>query len=122
MKLKKKVYETRLEKQKDFAIGVGVFIGLNVLLILLSGGASWLITEVTKNSTAGVASSLPMVLNCLFYPLAFLINILVPIYFILTRTWIGIGMLGTFAALLLLSMLLGVILSVICFAVLSSTS
>lgn len=91
----KKVYETRKEKEEDFAIGAGIFIGMNVLLFILMASGS-------------------LVVDCLF-PLTFLVNIAVLIYFILTRTWIGIGMLGTFGFLLVLGTVLGIIASVVCF-------
>ena len=42
MHLQRKVYETRAQKVGDFAIGVGLMIGINavigVLLVLLTGG------------------------------------------------------------------------------------
>jgi hypothetical protein len=75
---------------------------------------------LTENSTSEVATSIPFIANCLLYPLTFLINIALLVYFILTRTWIGIGMLGTFGFLLLLGTVLGVIASVVCFATMGS--
>ena len=116
MKLVRKVYETRAEKWKDFAIGVGVFIGLNLLLYILSLGISGLGVVFTKFVAADDLASYPYILSCLFYPLTILINIAASVYFFLTRTWIGIGMLGTFGLLLILGLILSIIIGVICFS------
>ena len=55
-------------------------------------------------------------ISCLAYPLQILVNIGVIVYFALTRSWIAMGMLGTFAFLILLALVAGVIFSIICFA------
>lgn len=112
MKLQKKVYETRAEKKKDFLIGVGVFLGLNVLLYLLAILASFL-TQTTTNDVKTI-----VFLGC-WYILPFLANIGVIIYFALTRSWIAMGMLGTFGGLILLSLVLSCIASVVCFVLYS---
>jgi len=112
MKLQKKVYETRAEKKKDFIIGVGVFFGLNVLLYLLAALASSLSQTITADF------ELFALMGC-WYILPFLANVGAIIYFGLTRSWIALGMLGTFGALMLLSLILSCIASIVCFVLFS---
>jgi hypothetical protein len=120
MDLQRKVYETQSEKKKDFAIGAGVFISLNVLLFILSTAISALFMMPSANSASDAAAALALLGICLFYVIPFLINIGVLIYFMLTRTWIAIGMLGTFGFLLISALILGVIASIVCFATINS--
>lgn len=120
MNLERKIYETQSEKKKDFAIGAGVFIGLNVLLLILSSVVSVLFTLPFVNTESDTAAGLALLGGCLFYVIPFLFNIAALIYFMLTRTWIAIGMLGTFGALLILGLILGVIASIVCFATIGS--
>lgn len=120
MKLNRKVYETRAEKQKDFAIGVGVFIGLNALLGFLLWIVGSLLTEPFVNSTSEVVSALALLGVFLFNALPFVINLGVLIYFLVTRIWIAFGMLGAFGALLLLGLIAGIILSIVCFTTMGS--
>jgi len=120
MKLNRKVYETRTEKQKDFAIGVGVFIGLNALLGFLLWIVGSLLTEPFVNSTSEVVSALALLGVFLFNALPFVINLGVLIYFLVTRIWIAFGMLGAFGALLLLGLIAGIILSIVCFTTMGS--
>jgi hypothetical protein len=114
MKLTKKEYTSREEKKKDFFIGVGVFIGLNVLLSVLQVLVMMALTYLPLPS--GDEQAISLGFSCLAYPLQILANIGVIIYFAFTRNWIALGMLGTFAFLILLALVAGVILSVICFA------
>ena len=111
-----KVYESREEKKKDFWIGVGLFFGLNVLIFLVSNGISWLVGSLIGDLASDLAMNITTWFSCLTYPLTILINIAFLIYFFRTRTWIGFGMLGTFAALLLMTFLLTIIFSIFCFA------
>ena len=112
MKLQKKIYETRAEKKKDFLIGAGIFFGLNVLLYFLARLASSLSYTITADFEF-------IALMACWYVLPFLANIGAIIYLALTRSWIAIGMLGTLGALTLLSVVLGVIATVVCFALYS---
>ena len=45
MKLEKKIYSNRSEKQKDLALGIGVFIGLNFLIYGISVIVSMLLSS-----------------------------------------------------------------------------
>ena len=114
MKLTKKEYASREENKKDFFIGVGVFFGLNVLTYVLQLLVMAVLTYLPL--PAGDKSSISIGLSCLSYPLQLLVNIGVMVYFALTRTWIALGMLGTFAFLILLALAAGVILSIVCLA------
>lgn len=114
MKLTKKEYTSSAEKKKDFFLGVGIFIGLNVLLYVLQLLLMMALTYLPLPS--GDAETISFSLSCLAYPLQILANIGVIVYFALTRNWIALGMLGTFGFLILLTLVAGVIISVICLA------
>lgn len=114
MKLTKKEYTSREEKRKDFFIGAGVFIGLNVLVYVLQILLMMALTYLPLPS--GDAETISFSLSCLAYPLQILANIGVIVYFALTRNWIALGMLGTFAFLILLAVVAGIVLTVICFS------
>lgn len=120
MKLEKKEYANRAEKRKDFAIGVGLFLGFNVLLLLISSVVLGLAAVPMSGLDEETGSIIILVLTCLTYVVPILANLGLLIYFTLTRTWIALGMLGTFAFLVLLGMVAGVIFSIICFSALSS--
>lgn len=122
IKLKRKVYESVAEKRKDFIIGIGVFIGLNVLLSILSGVLNMLSMALAEYSTSDIGMILSLISSIFIFSLPFLINFVVLIYFLLTRTWIGVGMLGTIVLLLIFGLVLGVIVSVVCFGNLVSGS
>ena len=111
MKLEKKVYADRSEKQKDFAIGVGVFFGLNALIYLLQ----LLVTSLLALTNAPEAESLGYLISCLAFPLQILANIGTLIYFTFTRTWIALGMLGIISLLMSLLVIIGIFSSIVCF-------
>jgi hypothetical protein len=113
MKLEKKIYTTRAEKQRDLAIGIGVFIGLNVLLYAIGA----LVASLLPLSGISQAESLiPLISLCLSSTMPFLINIGVLVYFALTRAWIALGMVAAFGFLMILALILGVIASIVCLA------
>lgn len=112
MKLEKKFYSTRAEKQKDLALGIGVFLGLNFLLYVIGILVSMLLSASVPSEGRDFISLITIsFLNLL----PFLINIGVLIYFALTRTWIALGMIATFGGLILLTVILGIIATIICF-------
>ena len=121
MKLEKKVYTTRSEKQKDFFIGVGIFIGLNVLLSILPGAFMFLLDLFSTGSDSSVEGTVSMVGTCISFVLPFLGNIAAVIYFALTRSWIAIGILGAIAILFVLSLLAIIVSLVACFLLPSLT-
>lgn len=120
MNLQRAVYETKAEKTKDFFIGVGLFIVLNLVFLGLEIGGTMLIPQVTGGLDPDTMDAVTAVLGILLYCLPLVANIGVMIYFGLTRYWIALGMLGTFAGLLLLVVIAGVVLTVWCFIALSS--
>jgi ABC-type methionine transport system permease subunit len=66
-----------------------------------------------SNSNLGDAIAiLATLLNCL----PFVLNILVFIFFVFTRYWIALGMLGAFGASLLLTLCATVVFAAICFS------
>ena len=104
MKLEKKEYTTRAEKQKDFAIGVGLFLCINLILALL------IYISYNYSSVSAILASIRLCLSILALP----INLGLLIYFSLTRGWIALGMSVIFAVLVLLGMIGGIIASVQC--------
>ena len=113
MKLEKKVYADRSEKQKDFAIGVGVFFGLNVLIYILQFLVLWALQYVS--ASPGTMDNITFGISCLVFPLQILAQIGLMIYFALTRTWIALGMLGIISLLMSLLVIIGIFSSIVCF-------
>ncbi len=121
MNLQRAVYETKAEKTKDFFIGVGLFIGLNVVLTGVIILLSYLASKVTTDLNVDILDTVTALIGIVLYCLPLLLNLGVMIYFGLTRYWIALGMLGTFAALLLLTVIAGVVLTIWCFVALSNS-
>jgi len=121
MNLQRAVYETKAEKTKDFFIGVGLFIGLNVVLTGVIILLSYLASKVTTDLNVDILDTVTALIGIVLYCLPLLLNLGVMIYFGLTRYWIALGMLGTFAALLLLVVIAGVVLTIWCFVALSNS-
>lgn len=117
MKLTKKIYATRAEKRRDLALGVGVFFGLNFLLFSITT-LVFLLVPWSGNSETEILFQLISLNLSIALPL--LINSGAIVYFALTRTWIALGMIATIGSLIGLTLLLGIILSVACFATVGS--
>jgi hypothetical protein len=115
---KRKVYETRQEKTRDFIIGVLICLVLNGLLF----GCSLLVPYILFNSTAPT-SSLQDTLNAIailsVYILPWVLNLGLLIYFAFTRPWIALGGLALFGVFLALVILAGIVFLVYCFVVVS---
>ncbi|OGO29268.1 MAG: hypothetical protein A2Z16_17045 [Chloroflexi bacterium RBG_16_54_18] len=114
MKLEKKEYTTRAEKQKDFAIGVGVFIILNAILYTLSVYGSLSLPDLFAGDDPERGYYF-FPLACCFFSLSTLINIALLIYFNRTRVWIAAGMLVLFGFIMLIALIAGAITTVSCF-------
>lgn len=87
MKLARKVYEKKGEKQADFIGGIAILIGENVLLFVI---------RLIVLSIVAIASSNSEVVNTVFIIfgiIAMLTNIGTLIYMALTRHWVALGML-----------------------------
>lgn len=107
----RKVYETRSQKVGDFFLGIGLFIAVNVASgVIASLGMSLLASLSISNTSA--AQTIWSFLVFLLYALPFAVQIGLLIYFGLTRYWIALGMLGAFAA----SLLLVLLFVAVCFA------
>ena len=130
MKLEKKVYTERAEKRKDFMIGVGIFIGLNIALLLVGLliylgliAAEETIRTLLERLDAVLLDTvfrttlvlMGSVIQCLT-ALPLLINLGVMIIFTLTRPWIALGMVAVLGALFLLAFIFGCVLSMIYFS------
>jgi hypothetical protein len=111
MKLEKKVYTTRAEKQKDLFIGVGIFLGVNVLLFMIAVLVATLVPRGRSGFEGQIFGLIPILFNCLPY----LANVGLAIYFALTRSWIALGMILTLGILSLIGLLVGVIAGIVCF-------
>lgn len=93
-------------------IGVGLFFGLNILLGVLFSFFSTMVISALPVATSSTFSWISNGLGLVLAFLPFVIDILLIIYFGLTRYWIALGMLGGFAIALLIVLLLGAV----CFA------
>jgi hypothetical protein len=106
MNLQRKIYETRGEKVKDFIIGFLVFIGVNVVFGLISWGILAATGSLGSSDPTGIINTAGPVVSLVTSVLPLLLNVGLMIYFGLTRIWILWGMLGAFAAGLLLTLCL----------------
>ena len=121
MKLQRAVYETRRETVIDFLAGVGIFLGLNLVLATITVGLSYLVSQNSGSlDQVDGLTSLVNFMVAVFYCCPYLLNIGLMIYFGMTRYWIALGMLGTFAGLLLLVVIAGVLFAIWCFYALST--
>jgi hypothetical protein len=111
VKLEKKVYTTRAEKQKDLFIGIGVFLGLNVLLFIITV----LVAALVPRGRSDIEGQIFYLISILFSFLPYIANVGLAIYFALTRYWIALGMIVAFGFLMLIGLLLGVIAGIVCF-------
>ncbi len=113
MHFERKVYETRSQKVGDFFLGIGLFIAVNIASGVISGlGASIIGTMGSSVSDGSVAQTFWSLVIFLLYALPFAVQIGLLIYFGLTRYWVALGMLGAFAA----SLLLVLLFVAVCFA------
>lgn len=116
-----KVYETEAERRRDFIIG---FIGWFILNIIFSAcvgvisafvnGAIGSVTDPVTYDT--ITTFFGLFITCL--PL--LLNVGGIIYFGFTRSWIALGALAAFAALLVLSIILTICFLAACFVAVAS--
>ena len=119
MKLQRKIYATRNEKIKDFLIGFFGWFILNVLVgvaltVALTGASSFIITAAGNTSMGDVFTVFSVLLNCI----PFVLNIAALLFFVFTRHWIALGMLGAFGASLLIALCATVVFAAICFSAL----
>lgn len=112
--LTKKIYESEAEKRKDFWLGVGLWVVLNVVFPLCG-----FIFSMELNSTGEISGILSTVGRIVFMINPLLITIALVIYFAMTRSQMAFGMLAAFAVAYLLSLYLAVIAGVACFVILS---
>ena len=116
MKFQRKVYANNNEKVVDAIIGVVLWHLINIVLgvifsIAFSAMASVPFGDANLSNTMNIIS---LVTGCI----PFIFNVGLMIYFGLTRYWIALGMLGTFAAYLILTICLLVFFGAACFAIL----
>jgi len=111
MKAPPKAYATRAEKTQDFGIGfLGWFVGNAALWCFQSTLLPLMFLPISLLSRSGdqneVAAIFGIGLSLLCGILVLAANIGVPIFFLIRRRWIGLGMLGAIAVSLLLILLL----------------
>ena len=119
MKLVRKTYTTRREKVVDFVIGIVGWIVINAIMAGMMWALQW------ANSALYERGLTPILLNFVspfIACLPIIVNIVSLILLGLTRYWTALGALAAFAALQLLVICLGVIVGVVCFAILLSTA
>ena len=118
MNLQRKVYATRGEKFVDLIIGVVLWHIVNIVLGIGFALVSGLVTGVANDpNVTNIMSIVSTVLGCL----PFLVNIALLIFFGLTRHWIALGMLATFAVYIILTICALVVFGVACFSILGSS-
>jgi hypothetical protein len=120
MKLTRKVCETRNQKTVDFVIGFigfiilnGVLWGVGQLVAVAAAVPLWSLNQDTLNTVYGVVG---LLLICL--PLV--INIGLIVFFAFTHYWIALGALGAFAAALVITICIAVVLAATCFLALGN--
>ena len=109
----RKIYETEAEKKKDRWIGIGVFFGVNILMILCGGAVFYLLFNKQMNPGPAVSNLLGG-LGCILNLVPWLVNGVLFIYFAVTRTQIALGILIGFGIVFGLSILAGVIFTIWC--------
>lgn len=105
MFFKRKVYETGSQKVGDFFFGIALFVGINIAFGVIAGLGSSIFVSLTGASGNPTVQAFWNMALFLISILPFVIQIGLIIYFGLTRYWIALGMLGAFAASLLLVLL-----------------
>lgn len=111
-RLIRKVYETRRQKVADLVFGVILFLVLNGIFLLLTIGLFQFLDTSASDTTGFIILSF-ILQSFLIFP--FIINIVLMIYFGLTRHWIALGMLAVIGFLLLVTLCVGVFLFIQCF-------
>jgi hypothetical protein len=116
----RKTYETKSEKKKDFWIGVGLWFGLNIVMLLCGWGAMAALSSLTSTMANDTMWTVISTFTSILGFVPFIINIGVMIYFARTRSQIALGMLAGFGISLLLVVCLGVIFMTYCFVAMGS--
>jgi hypothetical protein len=126
MRNRQKDYTTRREKVVDFIIGfVGWFIlnGLMGLASAFAPGLPILLGEWIQDPTlGGGADTMNSILGLVLLCLPLLINLGLLLYFAFTRYWIAIGGSSAFGATLVLTICAGIVFTVACFTILSTSN
>jgi hypothetical protein len=125
MKLQRKSYSTRKQKIGDLAIGIGLWHAINIGLVILFIVASSMLGgffEGIMTGNSAIWTQLGGLATTLLGCLPFLLNIGTMIYFGLTRYWIALGMLASFAFWFLLSICLALVFGAVCFAAMSGAT
>jgi hypothetical protein len=111
----RKRYESRREKQLDFAIGFGGYIVLNALVQGIGFAVVALAPTIGDTFQSEPGRTVLTVMNAFIGLLPWLINIILLIYFGFTRHWIALGALAVIAAGLLLAIFLMLLFLAACF-------
>jgi hypothetical protein len=112
----RKIYETEAEKKKDFRMGIGIFFGLNILLILLGSAVAYLLYsqlsgfDPISSSTSNILGAV----SCIIQLIPWILNLGLFVYFALTRSQVALGMVAGFGIALAISICLGVIFTAWC--------
>ncbi len=120
MKLERKTYATRNQKVGDFVIGIALWHVTLLIFWLLNVGLGIGVSVLLASNPdlIALASTATMLLSCL----PFVAQIGLVIYFGLTRYWIALGMLATFALYFVLTLCAMIIFGAACFAILGGLS
>ena len=105
----RKEYETRRQKQIDFALGVAIWIGLNAVMLGIQIGLISLSSSVNPIDNPALSSVVSIAaVVCSILP--WIVNIAAIIVLAIYRRWMAFGMLATIGALMALVICLGIVL------------
>lgn len=114
LNLQRKEYATPAEKKRDFWRGFWLWWGMNVVLSIAT---MYLLPSFGPSRDDNeVASTLRLVVVLLVVLLPYVINIGLVIYLAQTRSQMALGMLAAFGTGLAIVIILGIVLTIVCFA------
>ena len=119
MRIIKKEYATLEEKKKDRRRGFWLWWGTNLALFVIGFAASIGLGALTSAGDAASSTMLGLA-SALLLLLPWVVNLGVLIWLAVTRSQMALGYLLGFASALAVVIVLGVILAVVCFAMLAA--
>lgn len=126
MNLKRHTYETRSQKIIDFVIGYIAWFVLNTLFAVVTYGLvlglAMLPSTTSTNSNTDLWAMLINLVGLVCSSIPWIVNIVLIIYFALTRYWIALGAIAAFVTAQLVALCLGLAFVGVCFAAMAGIS